>query len=149
MPRTHHFKAKYLITLMAMNNSDQFLEHFTPPSGRAYFQGIWDGLGLDIPEEERVSSDGLAVVSHTLKNGQQVIILTFPEPKESNEAYFLAVPPQPEGGFVIGLESSFNPMTQTFATAFVAWTSEGRMRFADSPSPTIDAFIDAIENLLT
>jgi hypothetical protein len=149
MPRAHHFKAKHLIASMAVQSIDKFWERFTPPDGQAYFRDLWGGLGLDIPEEERVSSDGLSVVSQELKGGHLALILKLPEPHERNEAYFLAVlQPQPGVGLVVGLERSLNPMTQELSTALVGWSAQGRFNFGKSPQPNFESFICAVEELL-
>ena len=149
MARAHHFKAKHLIAAMAVQNIDQFSERFSPPHGQAYFRDLWGGLGLDLPEDERVSSDGLAIVSQQLKGGQSALVLRFPEPQERNEAHFLAVlQPQPGVGLVIGLERSLNPMTQEVSTALVGWSGQDRFNFGRSPNSNFESFISAVEELL-
>ena len=148
-PRAHHFKAKHLIAAMAVENIDKFLERFSPPEGDAYFRALWGGLGLDIPEEERVSSDGLAVDSRELKGGQSALILTMPEPRARNEAYFLAILQSQRGAaLVFCLEQSRNPMTQESTTALAGWTTQGRFNTGMSPPPNLDSFVLAVEELL-
>ncbi|KQZ30484.1 hypothetical protein [Duganella sp. Root1480D1] len=149
MPRSHHFKAKHLIAAMAVQSIDKFLERFSPPDGEDYFRALWGGLGLDLPEEERVGSDGLSVMSRELKGGHSALILTLPEPQERNEAYFLAaLQPQPGVGLVVGLERSLDPMTQEPMTALVGWSTQGRFNCGKSPQPDLASFILEVEELL-
>ncbi len=149
MPRDHHFKAKYLLSAMAVQDIGKCFERFSPPQGQSYLQDLWGGLGLEVPADQRVDGEGLRVTPHEFKNGCPALVLTLPAPQERNEAYFLAMlQPQPGVGLVMALEHSWDPMHQVPSTALVGWSAQGRFNCGPGPAPDLPSFLAAVEAVL-
>jgi hypothetical protein len=143
--RDHHFKVKTILASMAIQDIERYFKTFSSPGGPEYLEDLWNGLGMELPEAQRIDSHGLNISVHTLKNNLQAIAITLPEPQRRNEAYFLAAIRLPNGmGLMIGLERSVHPMTSEVITMLVGWSPQGRMNFGPGPLPTMEAFLEAV-----
>lgn len=71
---------------MAFQNPTRFATTFRGAAGEAYLKDLWEGLGQELAEGQRVSgSPAFIEVSGDLT------VLRMPDPREANEPYAVAV----------------------------------------------------------
>jgi hypothetical protein len=96
-PRRHHQAFKYRVHREALADGGRFAVTFAAPDGAARLAELWDAVGAELPPEERLPADGLALTCKG-EPASPVVIVTMPAPLNANEAYYhLAIPAAAEG----------------------------------------------------
>ncbi|GCD98646.1 hypothetical protein [Embleya hyalina] len=107
---------------------------------------LWVGVGGELPEEQRLPADGLAL-SHVPLGAGTALLVRFPPALHPPEAHFALL----LGPDVVGepryfvLEESLDMFTRARVTVLGAWNTDTHLNLGPGPAPEADAFVAAVE----
>ena len=108
--RAHHLRMKYLLADFAVGEPVAFVNAFGGEGGVQALRKFWAQVGEDLPEDDRVGEDGIAIDRLRVgEDGPSMLMLSLPAPQQRNEVYFLAVIVRPQPVRVFYLEKSVQP----------------------------------------
>lgn len=123
-------------------NGDGTLGHLADPQRQAYLEAIWNSArpGLEASGCEASPPDGLSCSLHWIGGEHLVNLIQLPEPRESTEAYFVAITTSPSVEYLI-LEMGL-ALDEDKSAFFCSRTSDGtHCNFDSSPRLTRDDFL--------
>lgn len=148
MTRAHHFQMKYLLAQLALQKPQRFLSHFRPEGDQRFLADLWSAVGRDLEPAERIPNTGVAVWHRPAQgDAGELVVLTFPPPVATGEAYFVGVLVQHGRGRVFCLEHTVHPMTQQAGTMLVELAINSRANFGAVSVGCLDEFVSAIERI--
>ncbi|HVT81277.1 MAG TPA: hypothetical protein VHM90_11535 [Phycisphaerae bacterium] len=138
---------KHMLGSMALQKPDRFFSTFGPAGDRAYLADLWNGMGMELPENERVSSDGISSELFGF-NGYEMLLVTMPAATEPNEAYFVVVVRKGEECRVFFLERSGGWGKLALGTMVAELSAGGRRNRGTGPEPLAGNFVEFVRQLL-
>lgn len=106
-------------------------------------RAMWVDLGEQFFSTAQIAPDGLDVVVPAPEQGAAIVILVFPRPAASAEAYFAALVTMPDGGLhYLTLERSFDLFgTDQNATVLGGWDADGaHLNYGEGAKPVLADF---------
>jgi hypothetical protein len=119
---------------------------------------LWGRVGQDVQGPDLVTAEGLGYEIRNPGNETTIALITLPSPRCVTEAYFVALAyrPQKKGVFssrkavtrYITLEYGFET-SGIPRTVLCEWKGDGtHLNMGNGPAPTLQAFFEAVCNLL-
>jgi hypothetical protein len=147
--RAHHFQMKYLLAQLALQNPQRFLVRFRPDGDQRFLADLWSAVGRDLDPAERIPSHGVAVWHRAAQDDEgEMVVLTFPTPAGTGEAYFVAALVQHHRGRVFCLERTVHPMTQEAGTMLVELAANSRANFGAVVVSGLEDFVAMIDHIV-
>jgi hypothetical protein len=131
--------------------STTFFSTFAAENGSDNLVKVWNGTGMQLPEEDRMSADGLSLAIDAEEN-YRTILITFPQPTTSNEChYVVAITPITDNSALrlFGLEMAEQSSAFPNSTAIVEWTKIGRNTYFKSSAADQAEFLTRIRRLVS
>ena len=95
--RHHHYLfAHRLIPTLFFQDTLQFVS-LLQRDGLRFLEFWWRRVGEDVPQEERLSADGLGYTIREVAHGWVAVVIMMPLPQSMTEAYFVGLFFRPEG----------------------------------------------------
>lgn len=106
-------------------------------------RAMWVDLGEQFFSTAQVSPDGIDVVVPAAPDGIKLVVLVFPKPEASAEAWFAALVTKPDGSLqYLTLEKSIDLFGEGGpATVLGGWDQDGtHLNFGEGSKPTVEEF---------
>ncbi len=142
--RTHHMQMKYIIAQLALQNTDRFFATFGAGGDPSYLANLWEMMGEELPADERVPSEGVALWYRGEKDAPEVIVLTLPPPAARNEAYFVGVVRIEGKCRVFCLERALMPSSGEEFTIVSELAADGRSNWGPGGDPVVEEFAEML-----
>lgn len=159
MPRQQHYLfAHKILPQIVYQNPQKALGLLTSTEARPLLLRLWERLGEDLPEKERLPAMGLGCHSRVLEDGRIVVVVRMPPPERMTEAHFvgfLFTPGEkmlfffqkPPTASCFTLEHSFQ-LDGTPRTVLGGWTPEGaHFNMGDGPPADLNNFVATLLSL--
>lgn len=147
--RAHHFQMKYLLAQLALQNPQRFLVRFRPDGDQRFLADLWSAVGRDLDPAERIPSTGVAVWHRAAQDDEgEMVVLSFPTPAGTGEAYYVAALVQQHRGRVFCLEHAVHPMTQETGTMLVELAANSRANFGAVVVSGLEDFVAMIDHIV-
>jgi hypothetical protein len=91
------FDAMPILFHSQTNNFMKYLDK----DGLKFLQFWWNHVGDKLPEEKRISPNGLTFEIDEIDKNTRMVIITLPSPKEDGDVYFLGCIARPEKRFAM------------------------------------------------
>lgn len=149
--RHHHYLfAHRLIPTLFFQDTLQFVS-LLQRDGLRFLEFWWRRVGEDVPQEERLSADGLGYTIREVAHGWVAVVIMMPLPQGMTEAYFVGLFFRPEGEtliprvFTLEKTMSYLPTTtETPMTVLCEWTATGAHRnTGKGMAPELETFLAA------
>ena len=127
-------RTKYLLASMAIRDTQLFFDLFGDADGGARLAQVWQRMGEEMEEEDRVAPDGLSAQAGTFGDGGVALLLGLPAPGR-NHAHFLTAVVGSEGVRVFCLERSLSYPEQTECTVIAELALGHRANWGSGPDP--------------
>lgn len=145
-PRAHHYVFAHR-ELLALAFDPRFFPLATGHRGREFVTGFWDHVGSNLPPEEQLPGDGLAVRVET-RSGRTIVVVRLPGAERMAEAHLVAVvrglPGEPPVRYFT-LELGLAGGTHSVRTVLCEWREGTHLNYGDGPPVDEGAFLDAID----
>ncbi|MFJ8738604.1 hypothetical protein ACIRL2_04460 [Embleya sp. NPDC127516] len=143
--RQHHYRFAHVVfRSIALRNAAALLaaplDELT-----ARTTNLWIGVGSRLPEEQRLSAEGLAMNHVPLGAGSGLLVRLPPAlfPPEAHFALVLGPDVVGEPRYFV-LEESLDVVTRERATVLGAWDEEAHLNLGPGPAADPDAFVSAV-----
>ncbi|HYC71126.1 MAG TPA: hypothetical protein VEB66_07975 [Opitutaceae bacterium] len=106
-------------------------------------RAMWVDLGEQFFSSAQIPPDGIDVLVPAPERGASIVLLVFPKPAASAEAYFAALVTMPDGGLhYLTLERSFDLLgTGQDVTVLGGWDAEGgHLNYGEGARPVLADF---------
>jgi hypothetical protein len=150
--RPHHYQFAHIALPRMAEKVGHSLLDTPPPEGlTALLVAAWGETGDRLPAEDRLIGDGLSGEVFDI-DGHRMLVVTMPPPLHPPEAYLAALV-RPAGSDsstglrCFTLELGTGPEVQP--TVIGEWVAGGHRNYGPGPEPTVDAFVAALDKLLT
>ena len=148
----HYFFAHRYLPGMFQSEPGQFMSMLAS-NGLPFVHFMWDRAGQQMPPDDRLAPDGLALSMHKSVQNIEVAIISLPKPENTPEAHFVAPAYHPEVNGQLftryyTLEFTLLGSNQP-GTMFCRWSDTTHMNMGDGPRPDLNEFLNKIEERLT
>ena len=150
--RPHHYQFAHIVLPRMAATLGHALLDTPPPEGvTASLIAAWEESGGRLAAEERLPGDGLSGEVLDV-DGHRMLVVTMPPPLHSTEAYFTVLV-RPAGSDASAalrcftLELGTRPDIQR--TVVGEWVAGGHRNYGPGPEPVPEAFVAALDKLLT
>ncbi|MFD8783652.1 hypothetical protein [Kitasatospora sp. NPDC059599] len=148
-PRPHHYRFAHLVLPgLARDRGPHLVDGDPDRDVAAELAALWDDFGKQLPDAERLPSDGLRGSRITL-GAHRLLVVVLPRPAAPAEAYYTAVV-QPEGTGhcrYFTMEHAVNPFTGEPYTVLGEWADGSHLNLG-SAEPGLSAFLAAVVTVL-
>lgn len=109
LPRFHHYAFVHTILKeLFFGDSQQLIKVFSSPEGKQTFVNLWEKVGSDIENADKLPAIGLDVQYYEIED-YKISLLKMPQPERVTEAYFIAMIIGPDGIYYYTLEHTYGP----------------------------------------
>jgi hypothetical protein len=142
---------KYLLARFALESPAKFFATFGPDEDVRYFSNLWTACGEEFDPSERVPNSGTSMWrSDATSDNHEMVVLTFPEPAATGEAYFLGAVRVTESRCrIFCLERSIVPPKNEDVTILSELAPEGRMNWGAGSRPTLQDFVAQVRGIVS
>ena len=157
--RHHYVLAHFALRKFCQDDPLWFFGVMGSPQRDDFLDDVWRQVRENCDSEGSASFDISDVGITTLRiKGYPGILVNMPPPADTAEAYFAGIllkidtntdthPENPEVAYIT-LEKGNNPY-EAERTVLCGWTTDGtHVNYGDGPTPTQEAFIEAIEKMI-
>jgi hypothetical protein len=150
-PRAQAFHMKYLLAKFALESPSDFFGTFDSNVDDRSFSRLWADCGEEFEPVERVENTGTSVWrSLTAPGGFEILILTFPTPEDTGEAYYVGAVRMSESECrVFCLERSAASSETGDSTMMAELAPHGRMNWGAGPNPTREEFVARVKAIIS
>jgi hypothetical protein len=145
-PQQHYAFAHRMLPSIFLNEPAKFIGTLEQ-AGNDFLYYLWESLGNRLEASDLVAPEGLDCQLNQLDNDTTIALITLPPPQQITEAYFVATVYRPPMKRFITLEyGSHGDGRQR--TVLCEWTADIHSNMGDGPEPTLEAFFEAVVNLI-
>ena len=134
-PRAAHQRFKWYVIGEALLDGPSFAAKYGAPDGSERLHELWAAANLELPVEQRIPPDGLALEVHGDPTAP-IVFVVLPPPRARNEAYSIALVPgtgAPVSYRAFAIERAVFPKTGE-PLVFVVETDRNRRRNFGPPN---------------
>ena len=156
-PREHHYYfAHHYLPAKANENAEALVEKLRIDPATQYLTSLWESSRSEIqPDDDDVviSTQGLASFQVDLDTRHSGVVVQFPSPTRTLEAYFAALILDRTSSLLNGhryftLELA-DDSEGCERTVFCEWTDKRHINYGDGPRPEREAFIGHVARFLS
>lgn len=146
--RVHPMHAKYFLARSALSDAEWFFDAFGGADGSGRLLRLWELIGEDLPEQDRVAPDGVSAQAGSLGDGTPALVLSLPAP-ERNDAHFLAAVAGRDRVRVFCLERSLSFPERRECTVIAELAADHRANWGSGPMAQADAFMAEVDAIVS
>ncbi|MEM6990968.1 MAG: hypothetical protein AAF721_10735 [Myxococcota bacterium] len=148
----HHLYAHRGLPHTFLRNPPGILQILASEDALEFLSGMWGVVEKELPPEEHIGSDGLAIGVFPMENETHAAVVTMPRPQREFEAFYVALVAKLEGNDAFARVFSLvltSPPTTDPEAAILEWNAQGEHEFVEQRADVDPgAFVDAIETVL-
>lgn len=141
--RQHHYVFAHRVMPRLFYRDAAKLSNALAERRAELLRAMWIDLGEQFFSTAQVAPDGIDVVVPAATGGTKIVVLVFPKPEASAEAWFAALVTKPDGSLqYLTLEKAIDLFGDGApATVLGGWDPEGaHLNFGEGSKPTVEEF---------
>lgn len=149
--RQHHYVFAHRVMPRLFYRDAEKLSNALAERKAELLRAMWVDLGEQFFATAQVAPDGIDVVVPAAPGGIKMVVLVFPKPEASAEAWFAALVTMPDGTLrYLTLEKAIDLFGEGGpATVLGGWDPEGaHLNFGEGSEPTVEEFAKLVRAFL-
>jgi hypothetical protein len=158
MPRHHHYLfAHRALYACACEEPQKTITLLSSDDAQDFLEGLWTHVGEQLPDEDRLTFEGLSSRVARLDEKHMVALVTMPEPQGTTEAHFVAIIFTPPQRSLFGrkktdlryitLERGME-LSGESRTVLCEWRDDSHLNYGNGPEATEVAFLEVVQGMV-